>query len=161
MYLICDFDGTLVRNDFFEERFFKLFLEQPWSIVRYGFQRNGLLRVKHRLLDNYFPEYDLKFIFNQKLVDWIKENQKNYEGTLLISASPDAFVRRIAEPLAIFDKVYGSSTHNLKGANKLHFIQELGIKQFAYIGDSPADHPVFDAANEAYLINSDKIEKIK
>ena len=38
MYLICDFDETLVINNFVEEQFFKLFLAQPWMIVKYGLQ---------------------------------------------------------------------------------------------------------------------------
>jgi len=161
MYLICDFDGTLVSNDFFEEKFFKLFLEQPWIIIWYGFQRNGLLKLKHRLLDDYIPEYNLKFICNQKLIDWIKENHKNYEATLLISASPDKFVKRVVEPMEIFDSVWGSSNINLKGVEKLRFIEELGIKQFTYIGDSTADQPIFDAACQRYLVTSNDFKKLK
>jgi len=161
MYLICDFDGTLVRNDFFEERYFKIFIEKPWLAIWYGLQKNGLLRLKHRLLDNYVPEYDLRFISNQKLIDWIKENHKHYKATLLISASPDSFVKRIVEPMGIFDSVYGSSNINLKGVEKLRFIQELGINQFTYIGDSSADQPIFDAACQRYLVTSKDFIKLK
>jgi hypothetical protein len=161
MHLICDFDETLVKNDFFEERFFKLFLEQPCLIVKYGFKYNGLLSLKHKLLDNYSPEYNLDFLINHELVDWVKANRKNYLGTLLISASPDRFVKRIVEPMAIFDHVHGSLNNNLKGVKKLQFIQELGINQFLYIGDSLADRPIFDAASEAYLITSNGIKKLK
>ena len=161
MYLICDFDGTLVKNDFFEEKFFKLFVEQPLLLIWYCFQLNGLIRLKHKLLDDYLPEYDLNFIFNQKIIDWVKENRKNYQGTFLISASPDTFVKRIVEPLAIFDKVYGSLNSNLKGINKLRFIQELGLTHFSYIGNSLADKPIFDAASQAFLINSNEITKLK
>jgi phosphoserine phosphatase len=160
MYLICDFDGTLVKNDFFEERFFKLLLEKPWLIIWYGFQKNGWLRLKHRLLDDYVPEYDSKLIWNHKIIDWIKENHKNYQATLLISASPDSFVKRIVEPMDIFDSVHGSLTINLKGVEKLRFIQKLGIKQFAYIGDSSADQPIFEAACQRYLVTSNDIKKL-
>lgn len=108
MHLICDFDGTLVKNDFFEERFFRLFLVQPWLILKYGFKYNGLLSLKHKLLDDYSPEYKLDFLFNHELIEWIKENRKNYLGILLISASPDLFVKRIVEPISIFNHVHGS-----------------------------------------------------
>ncbi len=161
MYLICDFDGTIIKNDFFEEQYFKLLLEQPWLIVHHCFQNNGLLRLKHRLLDDYSPEYNLDFIFNQNLINWIKENSKNYHETLLISASPDSFVKRIAEPMAIFDKIYGSLNNNLKGIKKLQFIKESGLFPFSYIGDSSADSPIFDAAINAYLVTYNEIKKLK
>jgi phosphoserine phosphatase len=161
MYLICDFDGTLIKNDFFEERFFGLLLEQPLLIVQYAFKNNGLLNLKHKLLDNFSPEYNLDFLFNQELVDWVKANRNHYLKVLLISASPDRFVKRIVEPMAIFDNVHGSLNDNLKGKRKLHFIKELGITQFVYIGDSFADRPIFDAASKAYLITSNGIKKIK
>ena len=161
MYLICDFDGTFVKNDFFEERFFKLFLEQPWLIIWHGFQNNGLLRLKHRLLDDYLPEYDLNVLLNHFLINWIRENRKYYKETLLISASPDTFVKRIVEPMEIFDKIHGSLNTNLKGSQKLHFIQESGLTPFSYLGDSSADSTIFYAATQAYLINSNEITKLK
>ena len=161
MHLVCDFDGTLVKNDFFEERFFRLFLVQPWLILKYGFKYNGLLSLKHKLLDDYSPEYKLDFLFNHELIEWIKENRKNYLGTLLISASPDLFVKRIVEPISIFNHVHGSLNINLKGKKKLQFIQELGIKQFVYVGDSVVDQPIFDEASQAYLITSNGINRLK
>jgi phosphoserine phosphatase len=161
MYLICDFDGTLVKNDFFEEKVFKLFLKQPWQVLKYFFREEGLLNLKHQLLDDYLPEYDLEFIFNQILIEWIKENRKNYQETLLISASPDLFVKRVAVPLNIFDRIHGSLSVNLKGQNKLRFIQESGLLPFSYIGNSSTDTPIFKASNQAYLINSNGIKKLK
>lgn len=161
MYLICDFDGTFVKNDFFEERFFKFFLEQPWTIVRYGLQSGGWLRLKHRLLDNYSPEYDLEFILNHELIGWIKENRTDYKETLLVSGSPDSFIKRIIGPMAVFDRIHGSLTDNLTGQGKLRFIQDSGYLPFSYIGDSAADLPIFNASSKAYQITSVGIKKIK
>jgi phosphoserine phosphatase len=130
-------------------------------IFQYVFQSDGLLRLKHQLLDDYLPEYDLEFIFNQELISWIKENRGNYQETLLVSGSPDTFIKRIVGPMAIFDRIHGSLANNLKGQNKLRFIQDSGFLPFSYIGDSPADSPIFKASSQAYLIKSDGIKKLK
>lgn len=161
MYLICDFDGTLIKNDFFEERFFKCLLEEPWLILKYGFSQNGLLRLKHQLLDDYSPEYDPGFLFNHEIIQWIRYNRNNYKKILLITASPDSFVKRIVERLDIFDNIYGSLDCNLRKYQKLQFIRESGLVPFSYIGDSLADSPIFDASSQAYLIVTDGIKKIK
>jgi 2-hydroxy-3-keto-5-methylthiopentenyl-1-phosphate phosphatase len=161
MYLICDFDGTLVKNDFFEERFFKYFLEQPWMIFRYGFHPDRWLQLKHKLLDDYFPEYDLEFIFNRQLMNWIKENSGYYKETLLVSGSPDVFIKKIIGHMAIFDRIHGSSTKNLVGENKLRFIRDSGYLPFTYIGDSVVDLPLFSASCEAYQITVNGIKKLK
>ena len=161
MYLICDFDGTLVKNDFFEEQFFKLFLEQPWIIVRYGLQSGGWLKLKHQLLDNYLPEYDLEFILNHEVMGWIKENRTDYKETLLVSGSPDSFIKRIIGPMAIFDRIHGSLKKNLTGQDKLRFIQDSGYLPFSYIGDSSVDLPIFNASSHAYVITSEGFKKLK
>lgn len=161
MYLICDFDGTLFINDFFEEKFFKLCLEQPWEVVRYGLQKNGLLRLKHKLLDDFVPEYDVDFLINAGLLAWLKTNSKNYRETILLSASTDIFVKNLAEPMAVFNRIHGSLNRNLAGRNKLSFIRESGLLPFAYMGDSKADKPIFDAADQAFLVTSHEIKQLK
>ena len=161
MYLICDFDGTLIRNDFFEEKFYKCLIEQPWLIIKHGLKQNGLLNLKHHLLDEFSPEYDTGFLFNHGVIQWINNNRGDYKKVLLISASPDPFVRRIVEPLNIFDSIHGSINSNLRKYQKLQFIKESGLLPFSYIGDSEDDSPVFDASLQAYKIVSDGIRKLK
>ncbi|MBK9390573.1 MAG: hypothetical protein IPN68_10375 [Bacteroidetes bacterium] len=130
-------------------------------IVRYGLLSCGWLRLKHQLLDNYLPEYDLEFILNHEVIGWIKENRADYKETLLISGSPDSFIKRIIGPMAIFNRIHGSLKNNLIGQDKLRFIQDSGYLPFSYIGDSSADLPIFNASSHSYKISSKGITKLK
>jgi phosphoserine phosphatase len=77
-----------------------------------------------------------------------------------VSASPDFFVKALLSELQIFDGIYGSEAINLKGVNKLAFIQEKWGNDFHYMGDAKADQPIFLAAQQAYKVSAKGISKL-
>ena len=63
--------------------------------------------------------------------------------------------------LKIFDDIFGSVEINLKGVEKLKFIQEKWGSNFTYIGDSNDDIPIFKMAKDAFKIINNKIINVK
>jgi hypothetical protein len=100
-------------------------------------------------------------LVNPVVKNWIINNKNKYDKFLLISASPDFFVKKLISPLCIFDEIYGSIDVNLKGKNKLIFIQESYNNNFCYLGDSKEDNIIFKHAKEANLIYNNRLIKIK
>ena len=162
MICIVDFDGTLFKNDFFIEIFFKYLTDKPFYLLKLLFiKRFNFLEIKKELLENFDCKYDINFLINHEVVDWIINNRNRFTHIYLVSASPDIFLKQILKDLKIFDDIFGSKKINLKGHEKLKFIQQKWNTDFAYIGDSNADIPIFKAAKESYKIINNKIINVK
>jgi phosphoserine phosphatase len=150
---VIDFDGTFLKNDYFKELFFKKMLENPLFLLNHFlFKRKDLLSLKFELLKDLSPEYEIDLLINQHVKTWIKENRKQYTKLVLVSASPDFFVKKILSKITYFDEIHGSADINLKGLQKLHFIQENFGNEFDYLGDSNADVPIFKHCRNAFKI---------
>ena len=162
MICIVDFDGTLFKNDFFIELFFKYLIDKPLYILKLIFnKRFNLLEIKKEVLTNFDCKYDINFLMNNEVVNWISNNRNRFTHIFLVSASPDIFLKIVLKDQIIFDDIFGSKKINLKGYEKLKFIQQKWNTDFAYIGDSNADIPIFKAAKESYKIINNKIINVK
>lgn len=164
MYLICDFDKTFVRNDFFAEQFFKAFFTFRWiNVVRY-FGKEGALATKNLLLKNFTPTSSLvSEKINQAVLAYIKAHAAQYDKVILLSASPQFFLDRLArlnKSFDIFDEIHGSTLVNLKGVKKLQYIRDQHWEPYVYIGDSAADEVLFRASYKKYVkvINGKPVE---
>jgi hypothetical protein len=141
---VIDFDGTFIRNDFFEELFFKKLITNPFFLINHFIiKKKGILDLKYTLLNNYYINYSIDFLLNNIVSTWINENRHKYEKIILVSATPDFFVKRILQSITCFDEIYGSVNINLKGENKVIFIIKNLNKNFDYIGNSKDDIPIF------------------
>lgn len=153
MTCVVDFDRTYVKNDFFQEAFFKKVIQNPFFLLGHFIQRRqSLLDLKHQLLQDQDIPYAIDFLVNPVVHDWIVAQRHRYERVVLVSATPEFFIRRVLEPLNFFDELYGSTGVNLKGTEKLNFIKARWGNDFDYIGDSDADRPIFRAARNGYRI---------
>ena len=162
MICIVDFDGTLFKNDFFLEIFFRTLIERPFYLLKLFFAKKfHLLEIKIVLLSGYQIDYDINFLINPIVTNWIKENKNNFTKIYLVSASPDFFIKSILKNQQVFDEVYGSVQINLKGLEKLRFIQEKWGSDFTYVGDSNDDTPIFMVAKDAFKIIDNKILNVK
>jgi hypothetical protein len=103
-------------------------------------------------LDSDFLKYQWKAKQNNYLLDWIESNRDSFREIVVVSASPQEFVRRVI-PADIFDGIYGSTVENLKGEKKLEFILSQWGKNFAYIGDDVSDGVIFAESVLAYRID--------
>ena len=162
MICIVDFDGTFFKNDFFLEVFFKTLLERPFYLLKVCFLKNfNLIEIKILLLLDYRINYDVTFLINPVVLNWINDNKSRFSNIFLVSASPEFFIKYILQNQQVFDDLFGSVHVNLKGIEKLKFIQKKWGSNFAYIGDSSDDIPIFKVANEAFKIINNKLINVK
>ncbi len=98
--LVCDLDGTLVKNDFFAERFLRSLFFKPFTTLKC--LSKGLVVLKHHLLDGYAP--NISAVLNTDVVELIKKDRSRYTRIVLISASTDSFVKRVGKEVGIVDE---------------------------------------------------------
>lgn len=162
MTCIVDFDRTYLKNDFFQEVFFRRIIENPFFIANHFLlKRKSLLDLKYELLDVQHLDYKIDFLVNPVVHEWILANRSNYSKLVIVSATPAFFVKRVLEPLNFFDELHGSVSVNLKGAEKLRFIRDLWGNHFDYVGDSASDQPIFKAARNGYKITRKGLMHVK
>ena len=97
--------------------------------------------------------------YNQQVLDAIYQWKENYpeEKVILISATHQDVIERIAYHLKCFDAWYGTDHENLKSEIKLKKIKDLTEgESFTYIGDSFADLVIWENAEKCYLVNPTK-----
>ena len=161
MYCIVDFDGTFFKNDFYAEVFFKSLIERPFFILKLLFVKNfNLLEIKVKLLSNHKINYDVNFLINSNVSKWINDHRSDFVNTYLVSASPDFFVKYILKDQILFDDIFGSTIINLKGIEKVKFIQQKWGANFVYLGDSNDDIPIFKVAKKSYKITNNKLVNV-
>mgnify|MGYP001316930981 CR=1 FL=1 len=162
--LAVDLDGTLLRSDLlFESVCYKLSMSffYLFQIIKWLF--SGKANLKARLADGF--EFDPALLpFRRSVIDFIEQGRNNGAHTVLISASNEHLVSKIAEFLECFDEAFGSDDKiNLKGVNKAKFlVDRYGVNGFDYIGDSIADIPVWKEADKVLIAGASKrvIEKV-
>ena len=159
--LIVDLDGTLLKNDFFAEIFYAKLISNPCQIFGQFMSKKTWLEVKREYLSELEPdEKVIEPLINQKLVNWINDNKSDFNSTIIVSASPDDFVKAIyhlikkIHPNIPIESAYGSSINNLKGLQKLDFIRNNWGDNYWYIADSKTDKPIFHAAKGAILVKN-------
>jgi hypothetical protein len=162
MICIVDFDGTFFKNDFFLEIFFKTLIERPLYLFKICFlNKFSMIKIKVTLLSDLKINYDVSFLINTVVTNWIEDNRNKFTNIYLVSATPDFFIKSILKNQQIFDDLFGSVEINLKGVEKLKFIQEKWGSNFIYIGDSNDDIPIFKIAKDAFKIINIKIINVK
>jgi 4-hydroxybenzoate polyprenyltransferase len=86
--------------------------------------------------------------YRTEVVDWLQSLKQKGFKVILATASPMRMAQRVADELQLFDGVVATEpTGNLTGQRKLEAIHEYckahGFDQFAYLGDSAADLPIW------------------
>ncbi len=162
MICIIDFDKTLLKNDFFKEIFYRTLLQNPFKLINHFLVKRGsILHLKNELLLNFKLEYPIQLLLNPIIIHWINEQKAHYEKIIIVSASPDFFVKEILKHLDFIDEMHGSTSINLKGKNKLDFIIGKWGNNFDYLGDSQSDNIIFKSARNGFLITKNKLIHVK
>jgi phosphoserine phosphatase len=162
--LVCiiDFDKTLLKNDFFKEIFYRTLLHNPFKLINHFLVKRGsILELKKELLLNYKIEYPIQLLLNPIIIHWINEQKAHYEKIIIVSASPDFFVKEVLKHLDFIDEMHGSTSINLKGKNKLDYIIGKWGNNFDYLGDSPSDNIIFKSARNGFLITRNELIHVK
>ncbi|KFE36309.1 UbiA family prenyltransferase [Thioclava atlantica] len=154
--LIVDLDGTLLRSNMLFESFWSAF-GRDWRTPFFSAAAllGGRAALKRHLATA--AEVDATTLpYDQSVVAFIEEWRQAGGRAALVTASDQGFAEAIAAHLGIFDEVHGSDGKlNLKGENKGRFLEErFGTKGFAYMGDAPADLPVWKRAARAVTVNA-------
>lgn len=156
--LIVDLDGTLLKSDLLYECFWSAF-SKNWKIpfLAIYFLIKGKTYLKSFLNDQ--SCLNIKNLpYNEKVISYIIEFKKNNGKVALISASEHELVVNISKHLKIFDYAFGTRSNlNLKGINKLNFIQkQFPLTPFIYMGDNSSDLPIWIKADRAITVNASK-----
>lgn len=154
--LAVDLDGTLVRSDLMYEAFWSAFA-RSWTVPFVAAVRlwQGRPALKRQLAE--FSTVDVATLpYDNDVLRYVRRWRSDGGRTALVTASHQVLASRIADHLGEFDEAYGTfGTTNLKGPRKAAFLAEkFGEKRFAYIGDSPADLPVWEKASKAITVRA-------
>jgi 4-hydroxybenzoate polyprenyltransferase/phosphoserine phosphatase len=152
--LIVDLDGTILRSDMLLETFWSAFSKDLRTPMRAG---AALLKGK-AVLKRYLADassVDVTSLpYDEDVLAYVRNWREGGGKVVLVTATDQKLAQEIASYLGIFDGVHGSDGEtNLKSENKAAFIRER-YGDFAYIGDSSADIPVWSAATKAITVNA-------
>ncbi|MBY6163003.1 UbiA family prenyltransferase [Mameliella alba] len=154
--LVVDLDGTLLRSDMLYESFWTAF-GRDWTVALTAMR--GLVRGRAALKAALAETARLEpatLPYHKEVLDYVRAWRANGGRTALVTASNQALADPIAAHLDLFDEVHGSDdSRNLKGQAKAAFLAErFGQGRFVYMGDSPADLPVWSLAAKAVTVNA-------
>lgn len=154
--LVCDLDGTLCRTDTLEEAVLARITTDPMVLLRLPvWLLSGRAAFKARLADGGLLD-PATLPLNKVVLDHLEAARAEGRRTALISASDTRQVEAVAAFTGLFDEACGTSEgRNLKGdAKAALLIERFGAKGFDYIGDAPADVPVWAAAGRAVTVGA-------
>lgn len=166
--LCVDLDHTLIRTDALQEALLKLIKKSPLSIgLIFWWYLKGKAYLKTKVFQRI--SLDCRLLpFHQDVLNWLKTQKNRGRKLILVSATHESQVKKIADHLGIFEEAIGSHGKiNLKGEQKAQYLlARYGKKGFDYVGDTSADIPVWKVAKQAIIVNDrirflKKIDKIK
>ena len=149
--LVVDLDGTLIRSDLLWESLAAILGRRPWLLFVMPFWLlAGRARLKARVAQHHCPNPGA-LPYRPEVLALCRAAHSSGRRLILASASPAAWVQPIAAHLGFFDAVLATeSDRNLTGSEKLAAIrEEIGDVDFAYLGNSRVDAPIWAAAREA------------
>ncbi len=153
--LAVDLDGTLFRTDLLFECLLRLVKQKPWLLPLIPF---WLIRGKPFLKKSAFEAITLDYTLlpvHQPLLDWLRGEKAQGRRLILVTAANEDIAVRAVAHLELFDVVIGSDENrNLKGPEKAAVLQDMFGSEFAYAGNSSADHAVWKISKEVIVVNA-------
>ena len=152
--LYVDLDGSLIRSDMLLESLMGLLRHQLLAVVLIPFWLlKGRANLKAELAKRYtFDPANLPY--NPEVLNIVQGEKRTGREVILATAADQSIAKKIANHLNCFSDVLASSeSRNLKGKKKLEAIVERQQgNAFSYIGNSTADFPIWEAAQEKILV---------
>ncbi|MGH7601237.1 MAG: UbiA family prenyltransferase, partial [bacterium] len=152
--LCVDMDGTLLATDVLWESLLVLLKNQPlkifslpfWLLKGKAYFKRELAR-RVRLNPTVLP-------YRESVLAFLREEKESGREIVLATASDQHVAQSVADHLGIFSAVHASDGRmNLSGAQKRSTLEtQYGHKGFDYIGNSDVDLPIWQAANQALLV---------
>ena len=152
--LCVDLDGTLVLTDTLVETLFLFFrlhpLRIPWLVV---WLLRGRSYLKMRLAEAALPSVET-LPYHTGLLAYLRQRKSAGVKLVLATGADRRLASRVAGHLALFDEVCSSDgRQNLVGERKAQLLADK-FPAFEYIGNSPADLPVWFRSRSAILASS-------
>lgn len=151
--LVVDLDGTLVKTDLLHECLTEALLKRPLTCHRtVAWLARGRAHLKSRLAQD--ADLDVAALpYRDDLLRWLRQEKATGRRIVLATAQSKLFATKVAEHLGIFDEVMSSddSVNLSSRAKRDALVQRFGARGFAYVGNSRADLPVWEAASDAHL----------
>lgn len=154
--LCVDLDGTLLETDTTKELIFSFLRAKFWrggELLIWWMQ--GRAQLKRRLAEEAVLNVE-KLPAHPDFLRFLEEQHAAGRNLVLVSASDEQTVRRVAERFKFFSGSIGSDGKiNLRGDAKVSHLTKLyGEKGFDYAGNSSVDFPVWRGAAEAIVVNA-------
>ncbi len=156
--LCVDLDGTLIATDLLWESLIGMIRKRPMDAARLPFWLlEGRATLKRRIAER--VALDVQTLpYRAEVIDFLKDEKTLGRRLVLATAADRRLAERVAAHLGLFDEVIATDDgRNLKGREKLAALQErFGASGFDYLGDSPADLPIWEGAREALLVRTSR-----
>ena len=156
--LCVDLDGTLVATDTTVEGLVEVLKPAPWRI----FALLAALFAGRPALKRYIAERvqldPATLPYREEVLGEMRQARSDGRQVVLITASDQSTANAVGSHVDLIDEAIGTSTDvNLKASQKADFlVDRYGPGGFDYIGDSPADLPVWRAAGQAIMVTPSK-----
>lgn len=154
--LCVDLDGTLLKTDTLHELVVRVLKQQPWLLLLLPL---WLLRGKHVLKRELSQRCRLDPALlpcNQDLVAFLRAERTRGRTLYLATGAYRDVAQGVADHFGFFDGVFATDEQqNLTGSRKAALlVEKFGEKGFAYAGNDMVDVPVWERAQESYLVNA-------
>jgi len=151
--VVFDLDHTLIKTDLLQEQILIALKKNPLNFFKIIIKMlRGKLALK-TFLTQVAPIDPTTLPYNTSVIALARKLKSDGKTVILISASLDSEVKKIASHLDLFSEAHGTTNINLKGFKKVTFIKErLNNLNWSYVGDSIADLPLWKESQIAYLV---------
>ena len=155
--LFVDLDGTLIKTDLFLESLLLAVRRQPrvlWQLP--SMLRRGIAFFKRVIAERAMPDAT-QLPYREDVLAFIGQEKAAGTRVVLATGSDAACAQQVAKYLGVFDDVLASDgVTNLTGRRKRRAIQDYcqqhRFTEYAYVGDSHADVPVWRTAARVYCV---------
>jgi 4-hydroxybenzoate polyprenyltransferase len=149
-----DLDGTLVATDTTVEGLLEVLKAAPWRVFALLAALFGGRPALKRYIASNTRIDPASLPYREEVLDEMRRARDDGRDVVLITASDQSTADAVQAHLDLIDEAVGTSTNvNLKASRKAAFLVErYGEGGFEYLGDSPADLPVWEAAGEATMV---------
>jgi len=154
--VVADMDHTLLACDLTVQSMNLFFRKKPYLIPALIFwYLQGRSVAKAKLAQHAMPDIS-SAPENQEVVSYLKAKRAGGAWIVLASASNEKIVKAVAGRFGFIDQAMGSVPGNtFKGAAKADGLDnEFGKGCYTYLGDSPADLPVWKRAKKAVTVGA-------
>lgn len=156
--LVIDLDETLIRTDLLIEGIFHYSIQElknPFQIIKNLFR--GKAELKAFLWNK--TDLDVETLpYSIEVISFITTAKAQGSKVVLASSSNENLVREIADHLELFDAFFGSTDEvNLSGKAKADLLDKnFGAGNYAYVGNSSADVPVWERSSAAIVVSNSR-----